>query len=140
MKPSSLGFAAILLACPAFVSAFSNPPPAKSEPPVVPYLCSEGRPATVVYENGAGSRHARAQLTFDGHTIELRQAPTLSGVRYRAAEPAAGEAPLAWSLRGEEAWLTESPDEHGYAGVEREITRCIRLRGALPAAGDHGAH
>ncbi len=131
MKPVWLA-ATILVAIPAIASAFSTPPPAKAGPAIVPYLCSEGVAASAMYENGSGSRHARALVTYRGETVALDQAPTLYGVRYRAASPSGTT--LAWSLRGEEAWLTESPDADGYTREERAIARCVRLRGAAAPA------
>ncbi len=138
MKLATVGVAAALLALPTLLSAYSTPPPGKAGPPVVPYLCSEGRPATVVYENGSGSRHAKALVTYEGRTIELEQGPTLYGVRYRTVAETAGQPAMAWSLRGEEAWLTESPDVSSYTRDERAIARCIRLRGMMPEAGHGG--
>ena len=79
-------------------------------PPVVPYLCSGGEIANVIYESGSDYLHAAARLTLGDRHLELHPAPTLYGFRYR----------------------TESPDADGYVRGEREITRCIRLRGALP--------
>ena len=71
-------------------------------------------------------------MTLDGHAYELEAAPTLYGVRYRG--PGEGEGPpLAWTLRGEEAWLTEAPAEDSYAGEERTLARCVRVRGAYAA-------
>lgn len=144
MRLLSACAAAALLAIPSLGFGYSTPPPAKSGPPVVPYLCSDGRPASVVYESGNDFVHAKALVTWDGRTLELEAAPTLYGVRYRAEE---GEPPLAWSLRGEEAWLTEAPEADSYTREERELARCIRLRGAAnetaaaePGHGEHGEH
>jgi len=127
------------LAAPAAVLGFANPPPGKSGPPVVPYACDSGREASAVYESGSDYRHAKARITLDGRTLELRAAPTLYGVRYRGAAEEGGPA-LAWTLRGEQAWLTESPDEDGYAGEERELARCVRVRGAVPYAAAADGH
>ena len=140
MKPSSACIVLALLALPSVVLGSSGPTRGKAEPAIVPYLCHDGQTANVIYESGSDYLHARAKVTYDGRTLELEAAPTLYGVRYRDpdAQPA-----LAWSLRGEEAWLTESPDEDGYTREERAIARCSRLRGAAPAEahasdGDHG--
>ena len=141
MKPTSAGVAAALLAIPAALFAYSTPPPGKAGPATIPYLCADGRPASVVYESGSDYLHARALVTFEGRTVEMRSAPTLYGVRYRSEAAGEAGAPLAWSLRGEEAWLTESPDEESYVGEEREVTRCVRVRDAAtptPEAGEHG--
>ena len=50
-----------------------------------------------------------------------------------AASPRTGPA-LAWSLRGEEAVLSEAPEADSYTRPERELLRCIRVRGALATA------
>ena len=150
MKLASICITAALLAAPAALVAYSTPPAGKAGPAVVPYLCSDGHQAVAIYETGSGSRHARARLTYEGRTLEMEAAPTLYGGRYRSAAGSGEGAPLAWSLRGEEAWLTESPDADGYTREERALARCIRLRGALPADeesrehgeghdGDHGS-
>ncbi|MGZ8337135.1 MAG: hypothetical protein ACXWU1_10785 [Allosphingosinicella sp.] len=118
-----------LLALPTLVSGSSGGGRVKSGPATIPYLCHDGqsydaREAVVVYENGSDYLHAKAQVTYDGRTTEMRAAPTLYGVRYRTeAQPA-----VAWTLRGEDAWLTDSPDADGYTRPERQIARCIRLR------------
>ena len=142
MKPIAVCFAALMAATPAIVLGSGTPTVGKAEPAIIPYLCSGGDTATVIYESGSDYHHAKALVTYDGRTIEMRSAPTLYGVRYRA-ESADGGTPLAWSLRGEEAWLTEAPDEESYTRQEQAIARCIRLRGALPAqsaaADSHGA-
>lgn len=107
------------------LSGFSTP---SSGPPVVAYSCGEGRPASVIYESGNDFLHAKALVTYDGRTIELEAAPTLYGVRYRSE---GGEGtPLAWTLRGEEGWLTEAPEEDSYTREERMIARCLRVRSA----------
>ncbi len=137
MRRISACVAAALLATPTLVSSFSTPPPGKAAPPVVPYLCSDGRPASVIYESGSNYRHAKARLTYDGRTIELRSAPTLSGVRYRSEADGEHGPALAWSLRGEEAWLTESPDEESYTRQERELARCVRVRAAVTTGAAH---
>ena len=65
----------------------------------------------------------------------MRAAPTLYGTRYRAD----GAPALAWSLRGDEGRLTESPDAMSYAGDEQELARCARVRegGAGAEASGH---
>ena len=148
MRPLSLALAAALLATPAYVFGSGTPAPGKAEPARVPYLCSGGETATVIYESGSDFSHAKALVSFQGRTLEMRAAPTLYGVRYRAEAGSEGGAPLAWSLRGEEAWLSEAPDEESYTRQEQQIARCIRLRGAAPAqtasaeghGGDHAEH
>lgn len=139
MRVSPVLVAATWLVLPAAALASGPSGPIRTGPPVIPYLCHDGRVANVVYENGSDYLHARAKLTYDERTVELGAAPTLYGVRYRSAEV---QPAMAWSLRGEEAWLTESPDEDGYTRAEREIARCVRLRGGLPEQAhgeDHGA-
>jgi len=130
-------FAGALLAIPAAVLGYADPPPGKSGPPVVPYLCDGGQEATAIYESGNNFQHATAKITYEGRTVELRAAPTLYGVRYRGE---AESGPLAWTLRGEEAWLTESPDEDSYAGEEPAIAHCMRVRGVMPYAAADASH
>ena len=141
MNPGPACFAAALCAGPAAVGASGTPAPRNSGPAPVNYRCSDGHNASVVYESGSDFQHAKATVTYEGRTIEMRAAPTLYGVRYRA-EAAQDGAPLAWSLRGEEGWLTESPDADSYTRQEQAIARCIRLRGAAPvetaSADSHG--
>ena len=142
MRRSSAWMALALLALPSIAIGSGTPPPGKAAPPVVPYLCSDGQTANVVYRSGSDFRHARALVTHDGRTLELRAAPTLYGVRYRG-EASTGAA-LAWSLRGEEAVLSEAPEDDSYTRDERELLRCVRIRGRLPGdahAGEaHGDH
>ncbi len=142
MKPTSVCLAAALLAAPSLAAGSGTPAPSNAGPAPIPYLCSDGHSASVVYESGSDFHHAKALVTYEGRTIEMRAAPTLYGVRYRA-EAGEGGPPLAWSLRGEEAWLTEAPDEDSYTRQERAIVRCIRVRGALPvqtaSADSHGS-
>ena len=141
MKKIPVCLVAALLAIPAAVSASGTPSAGKAEPAVVPYLCDGGRTAGIVYRGGSDYLHASALVSFDGRSFEMRSAPTLYGVRYRGEAGDDGAAPLAWSLRGEEARLTESPAEDGHIQGEREIARCVRLRGMLPADGEgHAGH
>ncbi|WP_129791095.1 MliC family protein [Sphingosinicella sp. CPCC 101087] len=126
MKSSSACAALVLLSMPAIVYGAGTSAPRKAAPAIVPYLCQDGGVANVVYENGGDYRHARALISYDARTLEMSAAPALYGVRYRTA--VAGEPALAWSLRGEEARLTESPDADGYTRPERELARCVRLR------------
>jgi hypothetical protein len=141
MRLASAGAALALLTIPTLGFGSSGGGRVKSGPPTIPYLCHDGRSydgreATVIYQNGSDYLHAKALVTYEGRTTEMRAAPALYGVRYRTeAQPA-----MAWSLRGEDAWLTESPDADGYTRQEREIARCIRLRDESPAhGGDHGS-
>lgn len=140
MRLSCIWFAATLFAIPSVVSGYSSAPPPKAGPANVPYLCNGGQPASVVYESGSDFIHARALVTYDGRTVAMRAAPTLYGVRYRTDTTAEGGQPLAWSLRGEQALLTEAPDADSYTRQERALANCVRLRGAAVAeAGAHGA-
>ena len=139
MRPLAAMIALVLLTLPSVVAGYSTPSPGKAEPPVVRYLCSDGRPADVIYESGNDFIHAKARVTIDERSFELEAAPTLYGVRYRG-EAAGAATPLAWTLWGEQAWLTESPDEDGYTRQERELARCVRLRGIAPAAAGDEAH
>ena len=145
MRLSSAFAAVALLAAPTLVLGSGGGGRVKSGPPEIPYLCHDdrgysGHEAIVVYEGGSDYIHAKARLTYNGQTTEFRAAPTLYGVRYRTeAEPA-----VAWTLRGEEAFLTESPDAESYIGPERRIASCIRLRDeptdAPPEGAEGGEH
>lgn len=108
----------------------SNPPRTASGPPTVAYSCADGHPASVLYEGGGVYFRAKARITHHGRSYDLDAAPTLYGLRYRGD---AGDRRLAWTLQGEEAWLTESPDADGYTREEREIVRCTRVRDGAPA-------
>jgi hypothetical protein len=136
MRRSSIWIAAALLAVPSISFGSGTPPPGKAEPPIVPYLCSDGHTASVIYRSGSNFQHAKALVTHEGRTFEMQAAPTLYGVRYRTA--ASAEPALAWSLRGEEAVLSEAPEADSYTREERELLRCVRLRGAPPSA-SHGS-
>jgi hypothetical protein len=128
MKLSS-AWCAVLVALPSMAVGSGTAPAGKGPPPVVPYLCSDGHTASVLYRGGSDFRHARAIISHDGRTFDMPAAPTLYGVRYRA-EAAEGTA-LAWSLRGEQAVLSEAPEADSYTRAERELLRCVRVRGAL---------
>ena len=107
-------------------------------PPVVPYLCNDGGTAIVTYLSGNDYIHASVRIEHGGRTDELRAAPTLYGVRYRAANAPAEGATLAWTLRGEQAVLSEAPDADSYTRTETEVLRCTRIRGGMPAL-EHSA-
>jgi len=132
MKPSSAWCAAALIALPSMAMGSGTAPAGKAEPPVVPYLCSDGQTASVVYRSGNDFQHASALVTHQGQVFDLRAAPTLYGVRYRSETP--GATAMAWSLRGEEAVLSEAPEADSYTRAERELLRCVRVRGAAPLA------
>lgn len=129
MKFPTVLLVAPLLAAPAALSASGTPSPGRAAPAAVPYLCDGGGTAWIVYRGGGDYLHAAALVSFEGRNVEMRAAPALSGIRYRAETGAGGGVPLAWSLRGEQARLTESPAADAPAEGEREIARCVRLRG-----------
>ena len=136
MRRSSAWMAAAALAgLPSIAMASGGVRLGHSEPATVPYLCSDGGTARVVYRGGNDFQHARALVSHDGRTFDLRAAPTLYGVRYRGE--AEGGSTLAWSLRGEEAVLSEAPEADSYTRAERELLRCIRVRGAGAATEPH---
>ena len=136
MRRSSAWMAGAALAgLPSMAMASGGVRLGHSEPPTVPYLCSDGGTASVVYRGGSDFGHAQALVTHDGRTLDLRAAPTLYGVRYRGE--AEGGSLLAWSLRGEEAVLSEAPEADSYTRAERELLRCIRVRGASSGPEPH---
>lgn len=132
MKASAIFAAASLTGAAFLLSGFSGPTAVKSGPPVIPYLCEDGRPATAVYEHGGDYRYAKVKLTYDGHTTELRAAPAVTGMRYLSEADGEGGHALIWSVRGEEGHLAEAHD-----GEDRPLARCTRVRGA--AAGEAAA-
>ena len=125
MKASATCAAAALVGAALLLSGYSGPTAVKSGPPVIPYLCEDGRPATAVYLHGGDYRYAKVKLTYDGHTTELRAAPAVTGMRYRGEAGAEGSHALVWSVRGEEANLAEAHDSE-----DRPIARCVRVRSA----------
>lgn len=132
MRRSSAAWIAVSLSALSSMATGSGSVPAgKAGPPTIPYLCSDGQTASVVYRGGSDFRHAQALVSHDGRTFDLRAAPTLYGVRYRGQ--ADGGPALAWSLRGEEAVLSEAPEADSYVRAERELLRCVRVRGAMTA-------
>jgi Membrane-bound lysozyme-inhibitor of c-type lysozyme len=130
MRPSSPCVTAALTAAAFFLSAFSGPVAPAQQPPVVPYVCEDGRPALAIYESGGDYLHAHVQLTYDGRTTELEAAPTLYGMRYRSAEGAGGGQAMVWSVRGEEGRLAETGNPDDVTDEGRQIARCTRLRSA----------
>ena|SRR5687768_80532 len=130
MKLPSVWIAATLIAIPSISYGSGTPPPGKAAPAIVPYSCSDGHTANVIYESGSDFRLARAVVSHEGRDFEMRAAPTLYGVRYRTAAAVEGESALAWSLRGEQAVLSEAPETDSYTRPERELLRCVRMRGA----------
>jgi membrane-bound inhibitor of C-type lysozyme len=105
-------------------------------PAGIPYTCSGGKAARIVYDGGGYYPRATARLDYDGRRIELAAVPPTDGLRY-VGDEGGEEAPiLVWTARGEEAWLSELAQ--GQA-EEREIAHCTRLR--VPAGhGDGDAH
>ncbi len=130
MKLPSVWIAATLVAIPSISYGSGTPPPGKAAPAIVPYLCSDGHTASVIYQSGSDFRLARAVVSHEGRSFEMRAAPTLYGVRYRTAAAVEGASALAWSLRGEQAVLSEAPEADSYTRPERELLRCVRVRGA----------
>jgi hypothetical protein len=143
MRRTSAWIALAVLAVPSI--AFARAHGEEAGPPVVPYLCNDGETANVIYDSGNDYLHASVRIEHGGRTEELRSAPTLYGVRYRAASAPSDRATLAWTLRGEEAVLSEAPGPDSYTLPEREVLRCTRIRSGMPAAGEghgegHGSH
>ena len=128
MRGSAICAAAAMIGAAFLLSGYSGPTAVKSGPPVIPYLCDDGRPATAVYEHGGDYRYARVKLTYDGHTSELRAAPAVSGMRYVGEASGQSGHALAWSLRGEEGRIAEAQD-----GEDRPVARCVRVRSAAGA-------
>ena len=91
MRRSSAWIAVALLAIPSMSFGSGTPPPGKAEPAIVPYLCSDGHTASVVYQGGSDYRLAKAVVSHEGRSFEMRAAPTLYGVRYRTAAAVEGE-------------------------------------------------
>jgi membrane-bound inhibitor of C-type lysozyme len=94
-------------------------------PPAVTYACAEGRQAFVTYENGGYFPRARAHLVYDGRDLHLAAVPPTYGLRY-VTEGADNAPIMIWSVRAEEAWLSQlDPGQT----EEREIAHCTRFRG-----------
>ena len=138
MRRSSAWIALALLPLPSLAFGSGTPPPGKAEPAIIPYLCSDGHQASVIYQSGSDYRHAKALVSHEGRTFEMRAAPTLYGVRYRTEAAVQAGPALAWSLRGEQATLTEAPEADSYTRTERELLRCTRVRGAAAEAHSEG--
>ena len=127
-----------LLAVPSI--AFARVHEEQPGPPVVPYQCNDGQTAIVTYLSGNDYIHASVRIEHGGRTEELRAAPTLYGVRYRAASAPAEGATLAWTLRGEQAVLSEAPEADSYTRSETEVLRCARIRGGTVASETSAEH
>ena len=105
------------------------------EPGYVPYRCSDGHTARLLYQNGGWFVKARASLVWDGRTIALQASPPTYGLRYVSAEDSADPI-MIWTARGEEAWLSEIERNAAPDAGEREVAHCTRVRegGATPEA------
>ncbi len=132
-RPSPLA-AAGLIGAAFLLSGFSGGGRVANSPPVIAYVCEDGRQAAAIYEHGNDYLHAKVLLTFDGHTSELEAAPTLYGIRYVAEPSAEHPRALMWSLRGERAWLAEATDPHDVASQGQPIAQCTRVRTAMASA------
>jgi hypothetical protein len=92
--------------------------------PAIPYACAGGKEARVVYEGGGYFPRAGARLDFDGRELHLSAVPPTFGLRY-VSEGGDNVPVMIWSVRAEEAWLTElDPGQ----SEEREIAHCTRVR------------
>lgn len=99
-----------------------------ASPATVPYVCEGGGSVSAIYKNGGDFLHAKVLLTYDGRTTELDAAPTLYGIRYASAASAESPQALAWSIRGERAWLSEIADPADVTNEGRPIAQCARVR------------
>ena len=98
---------------------------AEIDQPGIPYACADGKPARVFYTGGGYFPRARARLEYDGREYRLAAVPPTYGLRY--VSDGADNAPIMiWSVRAEEAWLTELDPGRT---EEREIAHCTRFRG-----------
>lgn len=136
MNRSSPLAALSMIGAAMLLSGYSGGGRVVSGPPTVAYVCEDGRPATAIYENGGDYLHAKVMLTYDGRTSELGAAPTLFGTRY-VGEPE-GTARLAWSLRGERAWLTQVQSAEDVITEGTPVALCTRLRGGGDAGHGEG--
>lgn len=140
MNRSSPITAAMLIGAALMLSGYSGGGRVVSGPAIVPYVCEDGRPISAIYEHGGDFLHAKVLITYDGRTTELEAAPTLYGIRY-TGEAGEGGQPLAWSLRGERAWLSEVTDAADVANPGRPIAQCTRQRSTGGEAGhSEGEH
>ena len=105
----------------------------------IAYRCADGHVARLVYENGGWFVKARASLVWDGRTVALQASPPTYGLRYVSADDAADPV-LIWTVRGEEAWLSEIARNAAPDAPARELAHCTRVRegGEAPAAGEGG--
>ena len=100
-------------------------------PAGIPYACADGKAARIFYEGGGYFPRARARLLYDSRTIEMQATPPTYGLRYVSDAGGDNDPILIWSVRGEEAWLSELAPEQA---EERELAHCTRQRaGGVPA-------
>ena len=119
MRARRIGFLAI------FILAGCAGHPEEAGPAGIPYACAGGKQALVVYENGGYFPRARARLDYDGRELHLAAVPPTYGLRY-VSEGGDNAPIMIWSVRAEEAWLTQlDPGQT----EEREIAHCTRFRG-----------
>ena len=140
MRAGRFAYLAVIL-----LGGCAGHPMEAEEHPTIPYACANGKQALVAYEGGGYFPRARASLTYDGRETELSAVPPTYGLRYvseggeggarheggeghegAGAREGGENAPiLIWSVRGEEAWLTQlDPGQT----EEREIAHCTRVR------------
>ena len=119
------GLSIVLLAgCARSEESIYGPPP---PPRDIAYSCGDGHVARITYANGGWFVKARASLVWDGRTVELQASPPTYGLRYVSADDAADPV-MIWTVRGEEAWLSEIARNAAPDAPEREIARCTRVR------------
>lgn len=131
--------AAALIGAGFMLSGYAGGGRVAATPATVPYACEGGRSVSAIYKNGGDFLHAKVLLTYDGRTTELEAAPTLYGIRYASEVTAENPQALAWSIRGERAWLSEVADPADVTDAGRPIAQCARLRGTAVghAEGEH---
>jgi len=105
-------------------------------PAGIPYACADGKPARIFYEGGGYYPRATARLDYDGRETPLSAVPPTYGLRYVSAG-AGGTPILIWSVRGEEAWISEL--DPGQAD-ERPLAHCTRIRAAGAAGAAEPSH
>ena len=117
MRPFCFIVIALLAGCAGHV--------AESGPAGIPYACADGKAARIYYAGGGYFPRASARLEYDGREIRLAAVPPTYGLRY--VSDGADNAPIMiWSVRAEEAWLSQlDPGQ----SEEREIAHCTRVRG-----------
>lgn len=132
MKRKSPMAAVALIGAAFMLSGFAGGGAVRSGPATIAYACEGGQQASAIYENGGDFLHAKVLLTYGGRTSELEAAPTLFGIRYVGGE---GAQPLAWSVRGERAWLSEGIPADNVVDGGQTLAQCTRLRTTAADAG-----